>query len=355
MRFRFELGVAQEKTYFIENLAMLIGYGKDIFESLASIKKELKTKTLKTIVDEIYDRVSIGESLSKALEETHFFSYNMIALIRAGEQAGTLKDNLRVIAVQEEKERIFISRIRSALLYPFFIFFMTLFVGIAVIWIFLPLLANVFYELGIAMPLITRVMLAISAFLNVHGIWLVPLLVVLVSIVIYILFFRKSTKHIGQEVIFHIPGLKKLIKEVELARFGYTCSSLLEAGLPITEVLLSLKTSTVFARYQDLYEHILASVEDGSTLQQAFENYPKIQRMFPYPIQQLLFSAEQSGSLEYITKTIGEMFEQKLETTTKNTTTLMEPVLLVIVWLVVLAVAVSVILPIYSLVGQLIQ
>jgi len=149
------------------------------------------------------------------------------------------------------------------------------------------------------------------------------------------------------------PGLKKLIKEVELSRFGYTLSALLGAGLPITEALTSLQKSTLFVRYRNFYTYLLEEVQKGMTISSIFGSYKNTHKMFPHPVQQLIFSAEQSGSLETTTQKIGELYENKVEITTKNTTTIMEPVLLVIVWVAVLSLAISVILPIYSLVGQL--
>ena len=142
---------------------------------------------------------------------------------------------------------------------------------------------------------------------------------------------------------------------MELARFGYLLGSLLEAGMPIVDSIKSIKETVSFYNYRKFYSFLENSIEEGNSFQKSFSSYKKINKLFPSPIQQIIIAAEKSGHLSDALKKIGNVFEERLENTTKNLAVILEPILLVIVWFGVMAVAFAVILPIYGLIGGLQQ
>lgn len=148
-----------------------------------------------------------------------------------------------------------------------------------------------------------------------------------------------------------MPGIKQLVKEIELTRFGYLLGILLSAGLSITNALDSLISATEIAQYKKFYLHLRNSIEDGNSFQKSFASFKDINRLIPISIQQLVITGEQSATLSATLLKIGQTFETKTDITTKNLSIILEPVLLVIVWLGVVTVAFAVILPIYSLIG----
>jgi len=170
-------------------------------------------------------------------------------------------------------------------------------------------------------------------------------------LVIYFLFGYKKTKFIGQKIIFAIPGINSLVQEIELSRFGYTLGNLLDAGMPLVASLDSLREISSFLEYQKFYVFLRDMVEEGNSFQKCFSMYKKTERLIPFPIQQMIITSEQSGSLKESLMSIGEMYEEKTDISTKNLAVILEPILLVVIWLVVVFVALSVILPIYGLVG----
>jgi type II secretory pathway component PulF len=141
--------------------------------------------------------------------------------------------------------------------------------------------------------------------------------------------------------------------EVEVARFGYLLGTLLEAGLTVTRAIESLAGASDVIRYKKFYLALRESIDMGNSFQKSFEAYKNIDALIPQPIQQLIISGEQSGNLNKTLIKVGQVLEAKSDTTTKNLTIIMEPILLVIVWAGVVSVAFAVILPIYSLVGGL--
>jgi type II secretory pathway component PulF len=276
-----------------------------------------------------------------------------ISLIRIGEESGKFAENLKVVALQEEKDREFRSKVKSALMYPVFVLVLTAVVGIGISWFILPKLAKIFIDLKLTLPLVTRILMSFGLFLNQNGLWAVPLGTTIVLAIFYVVFGLKRTKFIGEAVIFSIPGIKTLMAEVELARFGYLLGTLLEAGLPVTRAIDSLEGASEVLRYKKFYAYLRDSIELGNSFQKSFTNYKTMEKLIPIPIQQLVISGEQSGNLTKTLIKIGQVLEAKSDQTTKNLTIIMEPILLVIVWAGVVSVAFAVILPIYSLVGDL--
>ena len=199
--------------------------------------------------------------------------------------------------------------------------------------------------------MITKILIAFGLFLSKYGLIVVPLGIAVISFIFFFVFINDKTKFIGEYVIYAIPGVKNLMMEVEVARFGYLLGTLLDAGLPVTKAIDSLVGASDSIRYKAFYVYLRDSIDMGNSFQKSFIGYKKIDKLIPQPMQQLVFSGEQSGNLNKTLIKIGQVLEEKSDTTTKNLTIIMEPILLVIVWAGVVAVAFAVILPIYSLVG----
>jgi type II secretory pathway component PulF len=307
---------------------------------------------MKRILTRVLEDVEAGSPVWKAFERTRLFRGYTISLIRLGEESGKLADNLKVVALEEEKDREFKSKVKSALMYPVFVLSLTFIIGVGISWSVLPKLAKIFTDLKLQLPFITKVLIDFGLFLTKYGIIVVPLFLVVMSGIFYVVFVNKKTKFIGEAIIFSIPGIKILLAEVEVARFGYLLGTLLDAGLPVTKAIDSLASATEVIRYKKFYLHLRESIDMGNSFQKSFQAYPKIGKLIPDAIQQLVVSGEQSGNLNKTLIKVGQVLEAKSDQTTKNLTIIMEPILLVIVWAGVVTVAFAVVLPIYSLVGD---
>jgi len=351
--FLLNIGIGKEKEYFVENLTMLAASGMDILSALAAVKEGARLKRMRQIIGDLEIQVEDGSPLWRALESSHIFPAHVVSLVRIGEETGKLTENLKAIAIQEQKERTFRSKIRSAMMYPIMVLSLTLIIGVGIAWFILPRLASVFAQLSLDLPLITKILIGIGVFLGTYGLIAVPIFLLIVVAIIYFLFISDKTKFVGQEMLFRLPVVKNLIKEVEIARFGYLLGVLLDAGLPVTGALNSLHQATTFHAYKKLYLHLQERVEEGNSFKKSFLLYHKTNALIPVPVQQMISAGEQSGGLSDTLLKIGETFDNKTETTTKNLTVILEPILLLIIWVGVVTVALAVILPIYSLVGGL--
>ncbi|MCK5080837.1 MAG: type II secretion system F family protein [Candidatus Moranbacteria bacterium] len=347
------MNIGKEKDYFVENLSMLMNSGINVLPALKIIKKEVRSKSLKKLIDFVSDDIESGESISKALINTRIFPDHTISLIKVGEETGRLSENLKVIAIQEKKNIIFKSKIQSAMMYPVLVFLLSAVIGTGIAWFILPRLATVFSRLSIELPLITKGLIVLGIFLGDYGKIVIPSFLVGSALIFYFIFYFSKTKFIGQAILLILPGVKRLIIETELARFGFLLGTLLKAGMPLVPALNSLAQATSFKKYRKLYSHLKEKIENGDSFQASFDSYKKSYKLIPHTIQQMITSGGQSGFLSETLESIGKTYEEKTETTTKNLTILLEPIMLVFVWVGVVAVALAVILPIYSLIGGL--
>jgi type II secretory pathway component PulF len=324
-----------------------------VSKALDAISHGVRSKRLKTIIERIGIRIEEGYGLSFALEENQLVEPHIIALIKSGELSGQLAQNLEVVGAQYKRDRSFRSKIRSAMAYPVLVLFLAMTIGVGLAWFVLPKLAQVFASLHVNLPPLTRFLISIGTLLQDHGNFIIPGIFLGISLIIFILFFEHHTKRVGQTLLLSLPGVKDLIRELEIARFGYMLGTLLATGFPITEALLALEPSTSLFRYRRLYRHLHDQVTEGVTLFESFVTYRHSGRLIPLPVQHLLAAGEQSAKLPETLKNTGEAFDAKTDVSAKNLTVILEPVLLIVVWLVVMFIALAVILPIYNLIGNL--
>lgn len=345
----------KDREYFTGNLALLIKASVPVSETFQALKETSKSTTLHRALDQLQHDIDEGLPLWKALERSGIVGKQTLALVHLGEQSGNLSENMLLAAKQEEKQNAFRAKVRSALIYPVFVISLTLIVGLGVAWFLLPRLATTFSQLNVPLPLISRIFINFGLFLQEDGWWAMPTAAVVLGCLIWICFFAPKTKRVGQVILFHIPGVAALLYEVEIARFGYLLGTLLAAGLSVTEALDLLGQATEAVSYQVFYAYLRTSFDNGYSFRASFSSYKLANKLLPPAVQQMVIAGERSGSLPETLKNIGDIYEQKADISTQNLEAILEPILLVIVWLGVLGVAVAVILPIYSLVGGLSQ
>jgi type IV pilus assembly protein PilC len=341
----------KEREYFAENLALLLKSAVPIGDALESLAMTTKNAAMKKALAQMSADIEAGYSLANALERSSLASGQTLALIRLGESSGHLVENMQLAAEQEEKQHLFRAKIRSALIYPTFVLSLTVVVGLGVAWFLLPRLAETFSQLQVSLPPISRVMISFGVFLKAHGVVVVPLFLLVCLVLGYVIFAAPRTKQIGRRLLFMTPGIGRMLREVEIAQFGYLLGTLLEAGLSVTKATSLLAEASSSSQYQKFYRYLSESLEDGYSFKDSLHKYSKSSSLLPPAVQQMIIAGERSGSLPEVLLTIGRTYTQKSDVTISNLEAVLEPVLLVIVWLGVMMVAVAVIVPIYSLVG----
>lgn len=339
----------EEREYIVENLSMLMDAGVTITAALAALEEELSSPRLKWSVGMMRVEIEEGSSFWRALEKTKMYSQGVIALVKIGEEAGRLPENLRVVALQQRKEQNIRSKVQSAMIYPIMVVSLTIVVGLGVSWFVLPRIATSLSYFRVELPAITRWLVIFGNFLKINGAWAVPSFLVALLLCAYFFFFYDRTKFIGQSLLFMLPGVKQLMQQVEIAKFGFIFGTLLDAGLSITESAESLTTATNTKRYKKFYIHMKKMIDEGDAFQKIFAQYPNSKKLIPASVQQMIVMSEQSGKLPVTLLRVGTVYEEKTDNSAKNLMVVLEPILLIFIAVGVLLMALAVLLPIYSL------
>jgi type II secretory pathway component PulF len=342
----------KDKGYFINNLALLLKADVPIGEAIESLAETGSSRSFHNALADIRHDIDEGAPLWKSLEHTGLVSRSTLVLIQLGENSGTLVDNLHKAARQEEKVRLYRAKVRAALLYPAIVLTMTFVAGLGVAWFLLPRLTETFSQLDVQLPLISRLLLDAGSFLRENGLWAVPLMAVVVVAICSLIVVIPATHRFGQRLQLHIPGVGQLLREIEVARFGYLLGTMLDAGLPVTEAMALVSDATKAPQYRQLYEHLHSRLEEGYSFKTALKDHGHANKLMPLAVQQMLIAGERSGALPATLLTIGEMYEEKSDLTTKNLEVIMEPVLLLVIGGAVLTLMLAVLVPIYGLVNQ---
>ncbi|MFA5080491.1 MAG: type II secretion system F family protein [Candidatus Paceibacterota bacterium] len=341
----------EDKKYFLENLAMLIGAGVPINKSLALISNEVGSFKMKNLIKKMIENLEGGRSFSEVIKNSNLFSSQVFSLVKVGEKSGNLVDNLKILVEQQKKEESFRSKIATAVIYPFIILILSIFIVGGISFFLLPKLSKIFKDMNVDLPAITKTLMSFTAFLESYGIIAIPLILFFLIFLFYFLFIRTKTKFIGQYLSFNLFGGKRIIQENELARFGYNMGILLKSGLPIIECFDSLIDATDFYSYRDFYKDLKENIAEGKSFSYSFQS-KSADNLIPRPIQQMISVSENSGNLPETMFNIGKIYEEKIDNTTKNLAVILEPVLLVIIWIGVLLLSLAILLPIYGLIGN---
>lgn len=345
----------KERENLVLNLMLLMKASVPVGEAFETITETTTSSVMRKALKQMTQDVDEGIPLWKTLDRAGVVTAQTIALTRIGEESGTLVANLRVAGDQEEKQRIFQSKVRSALLYPTFVLGITGVVGLGVSWFLLPKLAQTFSQLNVELPTISKIFIGFGAFLKADGVWAVPLFIIGLMVIGYILFGAEKTKGSGQRLLLHLPGIGKLVRDLETARFGYLLGILLDSGLSVGQVWRLLASATISPRYRALYQYLESQFENGYNFKASFADRKRAKGLIPVAVQQMVIAAERSGNLPETLREIGKMYEERADIDTQNLEATLEPILLLFIAGAVLAVAIAIIMPIYGLLGGLQQ
>ncbi len=346
-------GISRDTAeYVIESLSMLLLSGVTVGEAIASISAEIPKKQTREIMLQMQNSIDEGVPFAVALEQTGLFSPSVITLIEVGESTGKLPENLKVVAAQMHKNNSMNAKIKSAMLYPAFLISLLFVVGTGIGVFLLPKLLSVITGLQIEVGLMTKILIVVGTLFGRYG--LIFAAGVVVTVILSSVAVKKSAtaRAISEAILFRIPGVKKLLFETEIARFGFVLGTLLDAGLPVVTALQSLAASMSTRRYARFAGEMRDRVDEGDSFGKILLDQ-KYRKLLPGTICQIVVSAEKSGNLSSSLLKVGVNYEDKADITARNLETLLEPIVLVLIAGAVLFVALAVFLPIYSLIGNL--
>lgn len=345
------IGMGKERISFIQNMATMLNAGLPLTDALKTLTLETRNKPMRKLLGRIIDAVENGSPLWRAMEAQNFFSLHALALVRIGEEAGSLAENMGYLAEQDEKDNALRSKVKMAMIYPTIVMVIMFIIVVGLGMFVLPNLVGVLFSLNVKLPLITRIVIMCSDAFVEYGAVGVPTFIG-VFVLIAILSKYTSLRVVTQWVMFKIPGIGRLAREATIARFGVILGGLLKAGVPVIEALESLVQVTPIASYKKLYAQILAHVTIGDSFSKSFASIKGSEKLLPPSVQQLVITGEKSGSLADIMLKVADIYDKKATGTAEKLPIILEPMLLLFIGGLVGSIAFAIIVPIYSIVGN---
>ncbi len=339
-----------DKIIFSKNLGVMIGAGLSLTRSLDALSRESHNPRFKATILEIEDQIKQGKSFSESLGGyPNVFPTLYIAMVDSGEKSGKLKESLAILASQMQADYDLVRRVRGAMVYPSIIFAAMVLIGAIMIIYVVPTLSSVFKELNVELPASTQFIINLSDFFIAHFILAILGFISLIGGMIA--FFRTTAgRHLADNTVVRLPVIGPLAKKFNAARASRTLASLLSAGVQVIEALDI--TARVVQNY--LYSQTLVdakkSIQKGDTISKVFLAN---EHLYPSLVGEMLSVGEETGESSRMLSEVASFYEQQVADATKDLSTIIEPVLMVIIGAAVGFFAVSMITPMYSLVGAI--
>jgi len=340
-----------EKIFFTRNLQIMISAGMPLPRALRVLSEQTKNQKFEKAILDIENNVTKGQSLSDSLaKHPKIFSELFVSMIKVGEESGTMEKVLKNLTYQMEREKDLRSKIKGAMTYPTVILCFMLIIGVVMMIVVVPKLSSVFAELGAELPFSTRIIMGMGGFLAQYWMFLF-IAVVLLFFGAKALLKNKKVKKTVDFTSLRIPALSTLIKKINTASTARTLASLIDAGVPIVKCLEIVANTMTNFYYNEAIKNAAIEVQKGKKLSQSLEPYQN--SVFPSIMVQMMAIGEETGETSGILAKIAEFYEEEVSNATKNLSSIIEPVLMVVIGTAVGFFAVSMIQPMYSMMGAL--
>jgi type IV pilus assembly protein PilC len=345
---RFTRIKPQEIAMFSRQLALLLESGTDIVTSLDLLQEQMENETLKKIIGEVASEIRGGSSLSIALSKhPRAFSSMYYRAIAAGEQGGKLEVVLRQMATHIEKSIATEKQVRNALTYPIIVVFVAVIVVVVLVSFVLPAFTSMYDEFGVELPLITRILMAITDWFSVYGVFVIIGLLV-AAFAVYLYIRTPAGKHWWDRTVLRLPVLGRIAHLGELGRCCRTMALLIRIGLPLPEVM----AMTVFNSNNKVVADNLTGVQQDLIRGEGLSG-PMAKRSLFLPLMtQMVKVGEETGNLDNTLDTVADSFEMESGEKTRAAVALIQPVMTIIIGLLVGFVVLAMVSAMYSIYGQ---
>jgi type IV pilus assembly protein PilC len=341
----FEKAKAKDIMLFARQLSLMLKSGVSLVDSLKSLVEQIDKRVFSEQIAEIADEVEGGVYFSEALAKyPGVFSNFFINMIKSGEASGRLAESLGYLAEHLEREYNLIGKIKSGMTYPIFVLVVFSFIGALGIFMVLPSFENTLTSLKVELPWITKM---VMGFGNLVASWWWAMLLI---IFLFVFILRKYFKTIeGKEVFgrlsLRLPLIGRLVKKNQLARFTENLSTLILAGLPITQALEIVAATSGNNIYQKIIRNVQEGVRRGENMSSILANYPE---HIPALVSQMVGVGERTGRLDEALGYVAEFYQNEVSRGIDSLVDMIEPILIVVLGGAVAFLMIAIIMPVYS-------
>ncbi|HVT75331.1 MAG TPA: type II secretion system F family protein [Candidatus Paceibacterota bacterium] len=337
---------ADDRILFTKNLSAMIKAGLPLSRALMVLDRQMNKKQWKGIVASLEESLSKGSSFSQALAAfPKYFPPFLTSMVAVGEESGSLAQSLNIVADQLEKSHNLQKKVRGAMIYPSIILTVMVAIGVLMFVFVVPKLTATFASFNTELPLATRSIIAASDFLTHSWLFVVIGLIVIMS-ALYAFAKTAFGKRVIHKLIIRLPITGKIAVNVNTARTARTLSSMLSSGVDVVAALRITGDVVQNVHYRSMLQKAAADIQKGATLQSLFVAREDI---YPPFIAEMIGVGEETGTLSKTLLEVAAFYENEVEEKTKDMSTIIEPILMVVIGAGVGFFALAIISPIYSL------
>jgi type IV pilus assembly protein PilC len=339
-----------DKIFFLDHMRTMLHAGLSLMEALQVLSKETENFKLSIVIQKIQDDVEKGTQLSETLQKfPKVFPPIYVKMIEAGEISGKLEETLGYIVLQMKKNQALTSTIRGAMIYPSVIIVAISVVAILMVTVVLPKLMVLFKDFDAELPLATRVLIAVTDFMSKPLNLILSLSTIVVLIILFVYSLKKSPSFRASihKMNLHLPIAGNIIKHINLARFSLTLSSLLKSTIPIVEAIDITAETCSNLTYTHILHASTEKVKQGTPLSETLVEH---HALFPPMVTEMIMVGEKTGEVDRLLAELADFYSEEVDKTMKNFSTIIEPVIIILLGLTVAGIATAVISPMYSLI-----
>jgi len=335
-----------EKIVFVRNLSSMLSAGLALTRALGIIERQTKNPKLKDVVNTLIKDVRAGNSFYVALNKfPKIFSPLLVSMVKAGEEGGSLPNALKIVGEQMEKNHTLQKKVRGAMIYPSIIIVALILIGVLMMMFIVPTLQGTFEELEIELPASTQFIINMSTFLVTNTFAAFLSFFGVVFAFIYGL-RTKTGKRTLEFVFLRMPVIGDLVREINSARTTRTLAALLSSGVEVVQAFTITHDVLQNSYYKEVLAEASEKIQKGSTFAEIFEGK---EHLYPILVSEFIAVGEETGTLPQMLIEVAQFYEKEVEQKTKDMSTIIEPVLMIIVGAAVGFFAISMISPIYSI------
>ncbi len=336
----------KDKIAFIQNLDLLLKSGVAAPRAMKIIAKQTANKKFKKIIEALAGQVEAGKSMHEAMSlYPKVFSHIFLSMIEVGELSGNLEKSLEYLRIQLQRESDLKSKTKGAMIYPAVIVSAMVIIGVLLAIFVLPKLTSTFKDFDAELPILTRIVIVISDFAAANSVLVIALMVAAIAGILVGLRTYPG-KRLLAYVILRIPMISPIIKKINIARFSRILGSLMKSGISVVQGLQVTSEALENVFYKEALAETAENVKLGKPLT---ESLSKKEKLFPFIVTQMIAIGEETGSLEQILDQLAEHNEMEIDDTMKNISSIIEPLLLLVIGVVVGFLALALIMPIYNI------
>lgn len=335
---------AQEKIFFTRNIHTMLEAGIGVDQAIKTTAEQVTNHQFRAALENINRQLQKGQPLHRCLSRwPQYFSPSYVNLVRVGESSGKLDETLGYLLVQQERDYILRSKAKGAMIYPSIIVLALIFMVTLMMVFVIPRVTGVLADYNVQLPLQTRILIGISNLLVHRGLF------VLMGAVLIGLGFRrwiKSRRGRWQwdEFVLRLPRIKTIIVEFNLALFTRSLSALLQSGVQLDQAMALAANVCTQSQYQRTAAAGQTFIQKGVPLAEVLKGHP---RLYPPLMIRMIEVGQKTGKLDQMLQRLAVYYEQSVETSMTNLSSVIEPALLLLIGLTIGYVAVSVLTPIW--------